>query len=331
MYKILKMVENMEDNELKDFVDVLYQYYINKEINLSDGKLKQYGIFREVDELLIYDKKGPLYISLHNFNEIPLFRTEIESIEYIKSMKLTPETPYDELTEFEKGMLTENLIQKAKNKVPIGYKKLIEDVLMGNDYWIINKNGEKTHLCKYVAYLNALCKIGKLNEAKYALKTKSMENHMENLKDYRILLAKSISIFDNLIPKNIKYANIDYKFMGKRRRHEEYSMLCQYVHVNKNLSETIMSKLGLNNNSLLKKYYPVLVHTAYTNPDISYLMPFFIFDGFENVSVYAKIPKLLKLKYNIDFKGMDLTGNNIYFGNWSKKQLKSYLRPGERV
>ncbi|MBP2173004.1 hypothetical protein [Methanococcus voltae] len=329
MYKILKMVEN--DGELKDFVDILFQYYKNKEINLSDGKLKQYGIVREIDELLIYDKKGPLYISLHDFNEIPLFRTELEAISYLKSMNITPETSYYELSDFEKEVLTDKLLQKAKNLVPIGYRKIVEDVLLGSDYWLTNKNGEKIHLCKYVAYLNSLAKMGKLKEVEYALVNKTMENHMENLMEYRLLLAKSISIFDDMLDNNVKYANIDYKFLGKRRRHEEYSMLCQYVHLNKNFSENMMSKLGLNNNSLLRKYYPVLVHTAYTNPNISYLMPFFIFDGVENISVYAKIPKLLKIKYNLDFKGMDLTGNNTYFGNWSKRQLKSYLRPGERV
>ena len=62
------------------------------------------------------------------------------------------------------------------------------------------------------------------------------------------------------------------------------------------------------------------------------MKPLFIFVDGGDISVYAKVPKLVYLKDGLSLNYLNLRGKYVYFGNWKKDKFwKIVGREDEKI
>jgi len=300
----------LDYEDAKDFAYILKLIYLNEFEKIKNLNLDKFGIV-EKDDLLFYGKNYPLFKSLLFFNEIPVFREEKESILFLKSIGLSPRNTLNSLTYEEKIKLGNEFLKRCLNIVPKEYISYIPQLIFGREYYF-----KGVCLKEYVSALNGLYKIGKKNKVKKLIINRELPDE-KDIKKYKNKLAKKISLFKKKLDNyEINYFNL--KFNNKNFK-------CQYIYVRQSIWDKI---LGLFGEGIELKYYPTLVNIAYSHEKVDFLKPLFIFVDRGDISVYAKVPKLVYLKDGLSLNHLNLRGKCIYFGNWEKERFLEIIEKG---
>ncbi|XRO75803.1 hypothetical protein ACO3TA_02780 [Methanocaldococcus sp. 28A] len=304
--------EIMQKNEdAKDFAYILKLAYLNEFNKFKNINFKKLNII-EKDDLLFYGKNYPLFKTLLFYNEIPVFRKEKESILFLKSIGLSPTNSLNSLNYNEKIRLGNEFIKKCITIVPKEYVRYIPHLIFGKEYYFKEMN-----LKEYVSALNGMYKVGKRKKVKKLIINKELPDDSD-IKKYKKKLARKIILFKKKLDKyEINYFNL--KFNNKNFK-------CQYIYIKQSIWDKV---LGLFGEGIELKYYPTLVNIAYNNKKIDFLKPFFIFVNKGNISVYAKIPKLIYLKDNLSLNHLNLKGKYVYFGNWDNDKFYQLIEKGK--
>ncbi|CAB3290136.1 Phosphoesterase RecJ domain protein [Methanocaldococcus lauensis] len=304
--------EIMQKHEdAKDFTYILKLTYLNEFDKFKNINLKKFNII-EKDDLLFYGKNYPLFKTLLFFNEIPVFREEKESILFLKSIGRSPRDTLNSLNYKEKIKLGNEFIKKCICMVPKEYVSYIPHLIFGKEYYFKEMN-----LKEYVSALNGMYKIGKKKKVKKLIINEELPDERD-IKKYKKKLAKKIILFKKKLDSyEINYFNL--KFNNKNFK-------CQYIYIKQSIWDKI---LGLFGEGIELKYYPTLVNIAYNNKKIDFLKPFFIFVNRGDISVYAKVPKLIYLKDNLTLNYLNLKGKYVYFGNWDNDKFYHFIEKGK--
>jgi hypothetical protein len=296
--------------DIKDFAHILKLTYLNKFENFKDFDLDKVGIV-EKEDLLFYGKNYPLFKTLLLFNEIPVFREEKDSILFLKSINLSPKRTLNSLSYNEKIRLGNEFIKRCIDIVPNDYISYVPQLIFGKEYYF-----KDVCLREYVSALNGLYKIGKKKKVKNLIINKELPDE-KDVKKYKKILAKKIYLFKKRL-NNYEINHFNLKF--KNRTFE-----CQYIHIKRSIWDKIA---GLFGEGIELKYYPTLINIAYSHSDVNFLEPLFLFVDKGDVAVYAKVPKIVYLKYKLALNYLYLKGSYIYFGNWSKDMLWNIINRG---
>ncbi|ADC69092.1 conserved hypothetical protein [Methanocaldococcus sp. FS406-22] len=300
----------LDYEDAKDFAYILKLSYLNEFEKIKNLNLDKFGIV-EKDDLLFYGKNYPLFKSLLFFNEIPVFREEKESILFLKNIELSPRNTLNSLTYDEKIRLGNEFLKRCINIVPKEYISDIPQLIFGKEYYF-----KGVCLKEYVSALNGLYKIGKKNKVKKLIINRELPDE-KDVKKYKKKLAKKISLFKKKLDNyEINYFNL--KFNNKNFK-------CQYIYVRQSIWDKILSLFG---EEIELKYYPTLVNVAYSHEKVDFLRPLFIFVNKGDISVYAKVPKLIYLKDGLTLNHLNLRGKCIYFGNWEKERFLEIIEKG---
>ena len=303
-----EIILNSED--AKDFAYILKLTYLNEFDKFKNINFKKFDII-EKDDLLFYGKNYPLFKSLLFFNEIPVFREEKDSILFLKSIGLSPRDTLNSLNYEEKIKLGNEFIKKSLSLVPKEYIRYIPHLIFGKEYYF-----KGVCLKEYVSALNGMYKIGKKKKVKKLIINRELPDE-KDVKKYKKKLAKKISLFKKKFNSyEINYFNL--KFNNKNFK-------CQYIYVKQSMWDKV---LGLFGEGIELKYYPTLVNIAYSFEKVDFLKPFFIFVNKGEISVYAKVPKLIYLKDNLTLNYLNLKGKYVYFGNWKEDIFWKILERG---
>ncbi|XRO77716.1 hypothetical protein ACO3VM_04085 [Methanocaldococcus sp. 10A] len=304
--------EIMQKHEdVKDFTYILKLTYLNEFDKFKNINFKKFNII-EKDDLLFYGKNYPLFKTLLFFNEIPVFREEKESILFLKSIGLSPRDTLNSLNYKEKIKLGNEFIKKCIYIVPKEYVSYIPHLIFGKEYYFKEMN-----LKEYVSALNGMYKIGKKKKVKKLIINRELPDESD-IKKYKKKLAKKIILFKKKLDSyEINYFNL--KFNNKNFK-------CQYIYIKQSIWDKV---LGLFGEGIELKYYPTLVNIAYNNKKVDFLKPFFIFVNKGDISVYAKVPKLIYLKDNLTLNYLNLKGKYVYFGNWNNDKFYQFIEKGK--
>ena len=315
--------KNKENKKITIFCNILSEIYKNNDLSNFNNYFNRLNIV-EKNDILLYGENYPLFKSLQYFNEVPLFKNETKSILFLKNNNLDHTLKLNNLTNNDKKKLGSLLVEKILKKLPDNHKytygKYVPKLIFGNKYYMYDNNNNLISLNEFVSKLNMLYKIKKYNKVENCIINCSMPTE-EDLKEYKIKLAKSINNFKYILDNSeINYFNLNYNNINVK---------CQYIFVEKSLIYKIKKLLNINNiyNNEIN-FNTVFVNIAYNNSSkIDYLLPFFIFENnkFNSVNVVCKVPKLLYYKYEINFNNLDLIGKHVYFGNWSKKFFRKVV------
>jgi len=287
----------------EDFAYILKLTYLNEFEKIKNLDYKKFGII-EKDDLLFYGKNYPLFKSLLFFNEIPVFRKEKESILFLKSIEINPRDTLNSLSYKEKIKLGNEFLKRCLKFVPKEYISYIPYLIFGKGYYF-----KGVCLKEYVSALNGLYKIGKKNKVKKLIINRELPNE-KDVKKYKKKLAKKISLFKKKLNSyEINYFNL--KFNNKNFK-------CQYIYIKQSFWDKIS---GLFGEGIELKYYPTLVNIAYSSEKVDFMKPLFIFVDGGDISVYAKVPKLVYLKDELTLNHLNLKGKYVYFGNWKKDKF----------
>jgi len=293
----------MNHNDAKDFAYILKLTYLNEFEKFKDVDLNKLGII-EKDDLLFYGKNYPLFKTLLFFNEIPVFRDEKDSILFLRNIGLSPKNTLNSLTYNEKIMLGNEFLKRCIGLVPNEYIDIIPHLIFGKEYYF-----KDVCLKEYVSALNGLYKIGKKKKVKKLIINKELPDERD-VKKYKRTLAKKINLFKKKLD--------DYEINHFNLNFNNKIFKCQYIYIRQSIWDKI---LGLFGEGIELKYFPSLVNIAYTHKDSDFLKPFFIFVDKGNVSVYAKVPKIVYLKYKLSLNYLYLKGKYVYFGDWDKSRF----------
>ncbi|AAB99078.1 TPA: DHH family phosphoesterase [Methanocaldococcus jannaschii] len=303
-----EIILNYED--AKDFAYILKLTYLNEFKKLENLNLNKFGIIKK-DDLSFYGKNYPLFKSLLFFNEIPVFRGEKESILFLKSIGLSPRITLNSLTYKEKIKLGNEFLKRCINFVPKEYISYIPQLIFGKEYYF-----RGVCLKEYVSALNGLYKIGKKKKVKKLIINMELPDE-KDVKKYKKKLAKKITLF------NKKLENYEINYFNLKFNNKNFE--CQYIYVKQSVWDKI---LGLFGEGIELKYYPTLVNIAYSSEKVDFLKPFFIFVDKGDISVYAKVPKLIYLKDGLSLNYLNLRGKYVYFGNWEKDKFWEIIERG---
>ncbi|AIJ04913.1 phosphoesterase RecJ domain protein [Methanocaldococcus bathoardescens] len=300
----------LDYEDAKDFAYILKLIYLNEFEKIKNLNLDKFGII-EKDDLLFYGKNYPLFKSLLFFNEIPVFREEKESILFLKSIGLSPRNTLNSLTYKEKVKLGNEFLKRCIGLVPKEYISYIPQLIFGREYYF-----KGVCLKEYVSALNGLYKIGKKNKVKKLIISMELPDE-KDVKKYKKKLAKKIDLFKKKLNSyEINYLNL--KFNNKNFK-------CQYIYVRQSIWNKV---LGLFGEEIELKYYPTLVNVAHSHEKVDFLKSLFIFVDRGDISVYAKVPKLVYLKDGLTLNHLNLRGKYIYFGNWEKERFWKIIKKG---
>ncbi|CAB3289249.1 conserved protein of unknown function [Methanocaldococcus lauensis] len=304
-----EIILNYED--AKDFAYILKLVYLNEFDKFKNINLKKFDII-EKDDLLFYGKNYPLFKTLLFFNEIPVFKEEKESILFLKSIGQSPKDTLNSLNYKEKIKLGNEFIKKCIGIVPKEYVRYIPYLIFGKEYYFKEMN-----LKEYVSALNGMYKIGKKKKVKKLIINGELPDERD-IKKYKKKLAKKIILFKKKLDNyEINYFNL--KFNNKNFK-------CQYIYIKQSIWDKV---LGLFGEGIELKYYPTLVNIAYSYKKVDFLKPFFIFVNKGDISVYAKVPKLIYLKDNLTLNYLNLKGKYVYFGNWDNDKFYHFIEKGK--
>lgn len=302
--------ENCGSN-VSNFSKVLNESYKNNESAFDENTLKNLGILKIENELVIYGKNYPLFKMIYYFNEIPLFNSKKDSIIFLKNNCFDPSATYFSLNNSEKDKLKELIVNLSENRVPNEYKPFVKNLIIGNEYHFSKYNMD---LKEYVSILNSAYKLKKYETVKNCVINKEPLKKNLILK-YKTDLSKSINLFNKkLNNEKIHESSINFK---------DNRCDCQYIYLKQSLWDKIKGWFFEEINGI---YYPALVNIAYNNPKIDYLKPFFILNDNDNeINVTARVPKLLYLKYGLTLNHIKLNGKHTYFGKWNISNFKKFL------
>ncbi|EHP87930.1 DHH family phosphoesterase [Methanotorris formicicus] len=293
-----------EEGEVKDFAHIIKLTYLNEFEQFEKeekAKLKKLNI-KEENGLLFYGKDYPIFRSLCYFNEVPIFRKEKDAIVFLNRIGIDPNRTLKSLSFEEKKKLGNEFLNKALMHVPKEYSKYLPSVVFGKEYYF-----KGIELREYVSSLNGLYKIGKKRKVKNLIV--NMETpHKSDIKKYKKEVAKRIMIFKKKLNDEYRISYFSLNFKGRK-------FLCQYIYIKQSVWDFIKGFFG---EGIELKYYPTLINIAYSSDKVDFLKPLFIFVDKKDVSVYAKVPKLIYLKDGLTLNHLNLKGKHIYFGIWDE-------------
>ncbi|MBW9221785.1 hypothetical protein KKP97_01880 [Methanothermococcus sp. SCGC AD-155-C09] len=304
----LYKLSNKEDNT-GNFSKILYGIYTGNDISKYRNELKVLGII-ERNDLTLYGKNYPLFKSLRYFNEVPIFRKESQYIVFLKKNGFDPSNTLNSLNHNEKRKLGSLIIEKMIAKVPREYVPYLPKLIFGKCYYLKKYNIE---VREYISKLNALYKLKKYNEIKRCLSSQELPSE-ELIKKYRKKLAKSIEDFN----KKLNNGCIEKGILHYNNKPFQY----QYVFIKRSILSRLRD-LILGENT--KGYYPAIVNISYSNPNINYMEPFFIFVEGRQIDVFARVPKLLYFKDNLTLNHLNLKGKHTYFGSWNRENFEKFI------
>ncbi|MBW9222862.1 hypothetical protein KKP88_00375 [Methanothermococcus sp. SCGC AD-155-K20] len=292
-----------------NFPKILYEIYSDNDISKYRNELEVLGII-ERNDLTLYGKNYPLFKSLRYFNEVPIFRTESQYIVFLKKNGFNPSSTLISLNHDEKRKLGSLIIEKMIAKVPREYVPYLSKLIFGKCYYLKKHNIE---VREYLSKLNALYKLKKYDEVKRCLSSQELPSE-ELIKKYQKNLAKSIEDFN----KKLNNGNIEKGILYYNDKPFNY----QYIFIKRSILSRLRDFI-LGENT--KGYYPAIVNISYSNPNINYMEPFFIFvDGIQ-IDVFARVPKLLYLKDNLTLNHLNLKGKHTYFGSWNRENFEKFI------
>ncbi|WP_457612971.1 hypothetical protein [Methanocaldococcus sp.] len=298
-------------DDARDFAKILKAVYLGEFEHIKKENMEKYNI-TEKDDLLFYGKNRPIFKSLTFFNEIPVFRKEEDSILFLKDIGIPPSKTLNSLTYEEKIKLRNEFLNISKTIIPREYFSHVPKLIFGKEYYF-----KDVCLKEYVSALNGIYKIGNKRKVIELIINRKIPEEKDVIK-YRKILAKRINLFNKKLD-DYEIRNFNINFNGKNFK-------CQYIYIRQTVWDKI---LGLFGEGIELKYYPTLVNIAYSSKKIDFLKPFFIFiDIDKNISVYARVPKLLYLKHGLSLNYLKLKGKTTYFGNWERDKFWKIIEKG---
>ncbi|AEH06034.1 hypothetical protein [Methanothermococcus okinawensis] len=305
---LYNIVSSNNDDEVIYFSKILWGFYKNNDISKYRNYFKNLHIV-ERDDLLLYGKNYPLFRSVLYFNEVPLFKSESQSILFLKNNGFNPNAKLVNLNDNERNKLGNIILNKIIAKIPKEYARYVPKLIFGKCYYLEEYNVE---LKEYISNLNALCKLKKYNEVEKCIIHQKLPDE-KLVKKYKLKLAKSIKLF------NKKLDNMEIQYTSITYNNKTYP--CQYIHIKQSIFDRVK---GWIFGSIDGKHYPAIVNISYSHPKINFMQPFFIFVG-DEINVFARAPKLLYFKDNLTLNHLNLTGKHTYFGNWNYEIFEKFV------